>query len=131
MKEMEAKLASGKPAEPVAAQDNTPAAPVAVNDPFAQMAQMYGDAVRCEAVRDEVFEGRKSPMVLGEPEQWLALLIESRLLAGRGEPTHSEELRLRAFDEAPVVADAYDRVPAIELDGQSSCARSSHQLGIH
>jgi len=43
MKEMEAKLASGKPAEPVAAQDNTPAAPVAVNDPFAQMAQMYGE----------------------------------------------------------------------------------------
>jgi hypothetical protein len=43
MKEMEAKLASGKPAEPVVAQDNTPAAPVAVNDPFAQMAQMYGE----------------------------------------------------------------------------------------
>jgi type VI secretion system protein ImpE len=65
------------------------------------MAQMYGDAVRCEAIRGEVFEGRKSPMVLGEPDQWLALLIESRLLAGRGEPGHSEELRLRAFEEAP------------------------------
>ncbi len=65
------------------------------------MAQMYGDAVRCEAVRNLVFDGKKSPMVLGEPEQWLALLIESRLLAGRGEPGHSAELRLRAFDEAP------------------------------
>jgi type VI secretion system protein ImpE len=65
------------------------------------MAQMYGDAVRCEAIRDEVFDGKRSPMVLGEPEQWLALLIESRLLAGRGENAHSEELRLRAFDEAP------------------------------
>src|SRR5262245_27155736 len=40
------------------------------------MAQTYGDAVRCEAIRREVFEGRKSPMVFGEPEQWLALLIE-------------------------------------------------------
>jgi type VI secretion system protein ImpE len=40
-------------------------------------------------------------MVLGEPDQWLALLIESRLLAGRGEAAHSEELRLRAFEEAP------------------------------
>src|SRR6187455_2399748 len=37
------------------------------------MAQMYGDAVRCEAVRDEVFHGRKSPMILGEPDEWLAL----------------------------------------------------------
>jgi type VI secretion system protein ImpE len=65
------------------------------------MAQMYGDAVRCEAIRDEVFDGKKSPMVLGEPDQWLALLIESRLLAGRGDVGHSEELRVRAFDEAP------------------------------
>ena len=31
------------------------------------MAQTYGDAVRCEAVRDEVFDGKKSPMIFGEP----------------------------------------------------------------
>ncbi len=66
------------------------------------MAQMYGEAVRCEAVRDEVFEGRKSPMILGEPDQWLALLIESRLRAGRGEAAQAEDLRLRAFEDAPV-----------------------------
>src|SRR4029450_10453372 len=59
-------------------------------DPLAlPMAQMYGEAVRCEAIRDEVFDGKKSPMVLGEPEQWLALLIESRLRAGRGGPAQS------------------------------------------
>lgn len=75
------------------------------------MAQMYGDAVRCEAVRDEVFGGKKSPMVLGEPEQWLALLIESRLLAGRGEAAHSEELRLRAFEEAPPSGGTIDGRP--------------------
>jgi len=74
------------------------------------MAQMYGDAVRCEAIRTEVFEGRKSPMILGEPEQWLALLIESRLRAGRGETGPAEELRLRAFEEAPASSG--------ELDGQ-------------
>ncbi|MPZ18956.1 MAG: virulence protein SciE type [Luteitalea sp.] len=70
-------------------------------DPIAlAMAQMYGEAVRCEAIRRDVFDGKKSPMVLGEPEQWLALLIESRLLAGRGEQAHAEALRARAFDEA-------------------------------
>src|SRR5688572_27478999 len=65
------------------------------------MAQMYGDAVRCEAIRAEVFDGKKSPMILGEPEQWLAMLIESRLRSGLGEAAQSEELRLRAFEEAP------------------------------
>ena len=72
------------------------------------MAQMYGDAVRCEVVRAEVFEGRKSPMILGEPDQWLALLIESRLRAGRGESSQSEELRRRAFDDAPASAGTLD-----------------------
>ncbi|MGC4085922.1 MAG: type VI secretion system accessory protein TagJ [Vicinamibacterales bacterium] len=81
-------------------------------DPAAvPMAQMYGDAVRCEAIRREVFEGRKSPMILGEPEQWLALLIESRLRAGHGETAQAEELRLRAFDDAPTSSGSLDGRP--------------------
>jgi type VI secretion system protein ImpE len=72
------------------------------------MAQMYGEAIRCEAIRTEVFAGRKSPVVFGEPEQWLALLIESRLVAGHGEPGRSEQLRLRAFEDAPVTSGEID-----------------------
>jgi len=70
-------------------------------DPAAlAMAQTYGEAVRCEAIRTDVFAGRKSPMVFGEPEQWLALLIESLLVGGRGDAARADELRLRAFEEA-------------------------------
>jgi type VI secretion system protein ImpE len=65
------------------------------------MQKTYGDAVRCEAVRDDVFDGKKSPMIFGQPDQWLAFLIESLLVAGRGEAGRSQELRARAFDEAP------------------------------
>ena len=65
------------------------------------MAKTYGDAVRCEAVRGDVFEGKKSPMIFGQPEQWLALLIESLLVAGGGERARSQELRSAAFDQAP------------------------------
>ena len=65
------------------------------------MAQTYGDAVRCEAIRDDVFEGKKSPMIFGQPDQWLALLIESLLAAGHGEQGRSQELRAAAFEEAP------------------------------
>jgi len=64
------------------------------------MAQMYGDAVRCEAVRRSVFDGRTSPMVFGQPEEWLALLIESLLSAGQGDPARSQSLRERAFEAA-------------------------------
>lgn len=75
------------------------------------MAQMYGEAVRCEAIRRDVFEGRKSPMIFGEPEQWLALLIESLLVAGRGDHARAEELRLRAFEDAAVSAGDIDGQP--------------------
>jgi type VI secretion system protein ImpE len=64
------------------------------------MAQMYGEAVRCEAIRRDVFAGKRSPMVFGEPEQWLALLIESLLVGAAGEPGRSEQLRQQAFDAA-------------------------------
>jgi type VI secretion system protein ImpE len=81
-------------------------------DPAAlAMAQMYGDAVKCEPIRRQVFEGKKSPMVLGEPEQWLALLIESRLLAGQGERQQADDLRARAFDEAPATSGEIDGRP--------------------
>jgi type VI secretion system protein ImpE len=75
------------------------------------MAQMYGDAIRCEAIRVEVFDGKKSPMIFGEPDQWLALLIESLLVGGRGEPERSHELRARAFEEAPTTQGSIDGKP--------------------
>lgn len=75
------------------------------------MAQMYGDAVRCEAIRRDVFAGRKSPMVLGQPEQWLALLIESLLVAGRGDAARSEQLRLQAFADADASAGSINGQP--------------------
>lgn len=81
-------------------------------DPIAlAMAQTYGEAVRCEAIRRDVFDGKRSPMVLGEPEQWLALLIESLLLAGRGQNGESEQLRQRAFDEAETSSGGIDDHP--------------------
>jgi type VI secretion system protein ImpE len=75
------------------------------------MAQTYGDAVRCEAIRTDVFEGRKSPMIFGQPDQWLALLIESLLVAGGGEAARSQELRARAFEDAPATAGTIDNKP--------------------
>jgi type VI secretion system protein ImpE len=75
------------------------------------MQKTYGDAVRCEAVRDDVFDGKKSPMIFGQPDQWLALLIESLLVAGRGEAGQSQELRARAFDEAPTSQGEIDGRP--------------------
>lgn len=81
-------------------------------DPSAlAMAQTYREALRCEVLRARVFEGKTAPMVFGEPEQWLALLIESLLVSGREDAGESASLRERAFDEAPASAGTLNGQP--------------------
>jgi type VI secretion system protein ImpE len=70
------------------------------------MAQMYREAIRCEMLRSEVFAGRKSPVVFGEPAEWIALLVES--LGSAGNPSHAQDLRQRAFEAAPATAGSID-----------------------
>jgi type VI secretion system protein ImpE len=75
------------------------------------MAQMYREAIHCERLRDEVFAGRKSPVVFGEPEEWLALLIESLLVTSRSNASESGPLRERAFEAAPTTSGRIDDQP--------------------
>ncbi len=65
------------------------------------MVQVYREALGSEALRAEVFAGRRSPLVFGEPEQWIALLLEALRLAGQGEYEKSQALRDEAFEQAP------------------------------
>jgi type VI secretion system protein ImpE len=68
------------------------------------MAEMYREVIRCELLRAEVFSGRKSPVVFGEPEEWLALLIEALLVSGTARADQAQSLRQRAFASAPAAS---------------------------
>jgi type VI secretion system protein ImpE len=68
------------------------------------MAQTYREAIACEALRQQVFAGQKVPMLFGEPEAWIALLIEALLREGRGEPDAAAKLRAQALEQAPASA---------------------------
>lgn len=68
------------------------------------MREMVGHALRCERIRAAVFEGKRSPMVFGHPDEWLALLIESLLQTSQGDLALSHQLAGRAFDAAPATA---------------------------
>lgn len=72
------------------------------------MAQTYREAIQCESLRSEVFSGRKVPMIFGQPDAWLALLIESLLTAGKGDAVGAERLRQQAFDAAPASTGTLD-----------------------
>ncbi|MEL6478855.1 MAG: type VI secretion system accessory protein TagJ [Pseudomonadota bacterium] len=68
------------------------------------MAQMYREAIICEVYRDKVFAGEKAPLIFGEPEDWLAWMIEAVKLQAGGNLSAAEELRGKAFDAAPASA---------------------------
>lgn len=74
-------------------------------DPSAlMMAQTYREGIICEVYREKVFAGDKEPMIFGEPEPWLALLIEAQKLLAQGEPDKAAQLRAQAFDAAPATS---------------------------
>jgi type VI secretion system protein ImpE len=75
------------------------------------MVQTYREAIACETLRLQVFAGQKVPMLFGEPETWVALLIEALLREGRGEADAARQLREQALEQAPATAGQLDGQP--------------------
>ncbi len=75
------------------------------------MVQAYREVLRCEAYRSEVFAGKRIPLVLGQPEQWLALQMEAMRLGAEGNVAQSGKLRAQAFEQAPTTAGMIDGAP--------------------
>ncbi len=74
------------------------------------MVQTYREALRCEALRAEVFAGRRSPVVFGDPEPWMAPLLEALRLTAHGQHGAAERLRDKAFEGAPTSPGVVDGV---------------------
>ena len=75
------------------------------------MIQTYREAVRCEMLRDEVFLGKRTPLLLGEPAVWVAQLIEALSLDARGLVDQASAMRDEAFAAAPASAGQIDGKP--------------------
>jgi type VI secretion system protein ImpE len=81
-------------------------------DPTAvQMHHTYRELLQCEALRREVFAGRRAPLIFGEPAEWMALLLQAVQLDAQGKFDEARALRDRAFEEAPATAGTIDGKP--------------------
>ncbi|MCB1777128.1 MAG: virulence protein SciE type, partial [Candidatus Competibacteraceae bacterium] len=72
------------------------------------MAQTYREALRCEMLRADVFAGRRSPLIFGDPEPWIALLLEALRLTAEGHHEQAAPVREQAFEGAPMTAGVID-----------------------
>jgi type VI secretion system protein ImpE len=75
------------------------------------MVQTYREAIQCERLRQQVFQGQKAPLLFGEPEAWIALLIEAMLREGQGDAAAAQQLRQQAFELAPAASGEIDGKP--------------------
>lgn len=70
-------------------------------DPGIQlMARVGRAAIECEVFRAEVFAGKRSPLLLGEPEPWVGLMIQAAQLSGQGKHEQAAQSRAQAFESA-------------------------------
>ena len=75
------------------------------------MVQTYREAIRCERFRTDVFAGRRSPLVFGDPAPWVALVLEALRLTAEGHPAEAQTVRDQAFEAAPAMAGTLDGQP--------------------
>lgn len=81
-------------------------------DPLAlPMAQTYRQGLNAEVFRAEVFAGKRDPLVLGEPPEWLGLHIESLKQFCNGRPDAGRDLRDRALELAPATPGSVNETP--------------------
>ncbi len=81
-------------------------------DPLnAMLVGAYTEALKGERVRAAVFAGTRLPVVIGEPEQWLALLLQALKLTAEGRHDEAGSLREQAFEQAAAVGGDIDGTP--------------------
>ncbi len=82
-----------------------------LDDGTLAMVSMYRQVIACERLREQVFLGKKEPVIFGKPQEWVALLIQALKLAAENENTKSQKIRSQAFDAAPITSGVIDEQP--------------------
>lgn len=75
------------------------------------MVQTYREAIQCEVFREAVFAGKRSPLFFGDPQQWMALLVEALRLEAISQEAEATALRNQAFELAPATSGCLDGTP--------------------
>jgi type VI secretion system protein ImpE len=62
-------------------------------------------------LRREVFQAKRTPLIFGEPMEWMGELIQAHTLAAKGEFAAADESRARAFAAAPASSGSINGEP--------------------
>jgi type VI secretion system protein ImpE len=68
------------------------------------MMKTYQEALRCEVLRGDVFAGKKTPLLFGEPSEWMAWVVQALKLSAEEKFEEAAALRGKAFEAAPATS---------------------------
>jgi type VI secretion system protein ImpE len=68
------------------------------------MKEVCQQALQCEALRKDIFAGKKMPLVFGQPQEWVGWMIQANQQSAQGQYREAQSLRERALEAAPAIA---------------------------
>src|SRR5580700_267488 len=68
------------------------------------LSRIFEPILVCEAIRTDIFAGKRTPIIFGAPPEWIGSLVQAMELFGKGEFSAGAELRDKAFEAAPTSA---------------------------
>ncbi len=82
-------------------------------DPMAlAMVRTYESVLECEVFRKGVFAGERTPPILGDPEPWIAELVEALRYTSQGDHSAAGRLRHMLTKKPLLAADVFQSLPA-------------------
>src|SRR5436190_21592433 len=68
------------------------------------LSEIFRPVLQCEALRGEIFAGKRSSLIFGETMVWNGLIVLADALLAQGQTPAALELRNKAFEAAPATA---------------------------
>ena len=72
------------------------------------LAQIFRPVIACELFRADVFAGKRTPLIFGQPDEWVGLLVQAASMVAENRHSEAAMLRARAFEAAPATAGKID-----------------------
>jgi type VI secretion system protein ImpE len=74
------------------------------------MVHTYRAAIQCERLRASIMRGQHSPLIFGDPEPWIALLVQALAALAAGRNEQADAIRAEAFEGAPLTSGSLNGV---------------------
>ena len=75
-----------------------------INPDSKLLAEIFRPVIQCEALRAEVFAGKRSALIFGEPQEWIGSLVHANVLVASGRLSEAREHMERALELAPAIS---------------------------